>query len=130
MSKKSLTLHPEHGLNPSVSLCYVCGRDKEIILFGKNMKEKAPRQAHYDKTPCEDCQKVLNNGIMLIEVKDGEQEKANNEPYRTGYIVGLSLKAGKNLFPDADLSKHRIFFIEESQLKIIMGESYRIEKKG
>lgn len=26
--KDSITLHPEHGLNPSIEVCMICGEDK------------------------------------------------------------------------------------------------------
>jgi hypothetical protein len=81
MSKGDIPLHKEHGLNPSISLCFFCGKDKEILLFGAKMKEEAPHQAVYNKEPCEDCKELMSKGVLLIETRDGE--KADN-PFRTG----------------------------------------------
>lgn len=33
--KDGITLHPEHGLNPSIEVCIVCGAEMGIALFTK-----------------------------------------------------------------------------------------------
>lgn len=36
--KDGIVLHPEHGLNPSIELCIVCGEEMGIALLGNNIK--------------------------------------------------------------------------------------------
>lgn len=36
--KDSITLHPEHGLNPSIEVCMICGEEMGIALLGNNIK--------------------------------------------------------------------------------------------
>lgn len=31
--KDGITLHPEHGLNPSIEVCMICGEDMGINIF-------------------------------------------------------------------------------------------------
>lgn len=40
--KDGIVLHPEHGLNPSIELCIVCGEEMGIALLGNNIKGQAP----------------------------------------------------------------------------------------
>ena len=97
----SLTLSKEHGLNPSVETCAICGKDMGLVLFGTSYKDErgktteAPRSicmGHH----CEDCQKVIDNGgIFFIEVRDGE---SGNNPYRTGRLCAVKEEAVKGMF--------------------------------
>ena len=34
--KDGIVLHPEHGLNPSIELCIVCGEEMGIALLGNS----------------------------------------------------------------------------------------------
>lgn len=36
--KDGITLHPEHGLNPSIEVCMICGEEMGIALLGNNIK--------------------------------------------------------------------------------------------
>ena len=87
MSKKSITLSPKHGVNPSITHCEVCGKEIGIALLGKLKNDaEAPRDIYMGL--CDECQKVIDqDGLMIIEVRDGE---TGNNPYRTGRIVGVS----------------------------------------
>lgn len=79
MKEPGITLSKEHGINPSIMLCFYCGKDKAIALLGKLPNDaEAPRQACYDYEPCDDCKKLLEQGVLFIEIKDGTND------YRTG----------------------------------------------
>lgn len=94
---KSIKLSPKHGVNPSVTHCECCGKEIGVALFGKLKGDKeAPRDVFMGL--CDDCQKVIDaNGLMIIEVKDGETGK---NPYRTGRIVGITKDAKERMFKD------------------------------
>ena len=34
----SIILHKEHGVNPSMTTCYFCGKSKDILLVGSRTK--------------------------------------------------------------------------------------------
>ena len=71
----SIKLSPKHGVNPCISVCFLCQQDKnEIALLGqigdrrKGEDIQAPMRAVLDYEPCEECQKKFAEGVLLIEV--------------------------------------------------------------
>ncbi len=94
---KSIELSPKHGVNPSVTHCECCGKEIGIAMFGKLKDDKeAPRDVYMGL--CDDCQKVVDSGgLLIIEVRDGE---SGTNPYRTGRIVGIKKEAKERLFKD------------------------------
>lgn len=87
-----LTLHPKLGVNPSVSLCYFCGKDKEVVLLGYNGGKEAPREAYFDKEPCDKCLGHMEQGIICLSVKDDDPD------YRTGGFVVVKDDALEKIF--------------------------------
>ncbi|MCX8074162.1 MAG: hypothetical protein N2749_01060 [Clostridia bacterium] len=78
-----IKLSKKHGFNPSIPVCFWCGKEKnEIALFGELPKDKeAPMKAVYDYTPCRECQKKMAQGILVIEAVLGtEAVKLGNPP--------------------------------------------------
>lgn len=119
-----IRLHPKHGLNPSVSKCFYCGGDKEVLLLGASYKKEAPREAVWDKTPCDKCKEHMEKGCMLVEVRDGEGKKNPKDPYRTGRLWVITKEAASRMF-----GKETPFaWIEESTAKEI-GLHETVEKE-
>lgn len=106
MSKKSITLSPKHGVNPSITHCEVCGKEIGIALLGKLKNDaEAPRDIYMGL--CDQCQGVIDqDGLIIIEVKDGE---TGNNPYRTGRIIGVSKD-----FKERYNIKNYIMYMEQS----------------
>jgi deoxycytidylate deaminase len=71
----SIKLHKEYGLNPTISKCILCGKEKnQLVLLGSAYKEKAPMTMVTELEPCEDCRKkYLSKGVMLVEANRGEK---------------------------------------------------------
>jgi len=114
-------LHKEHGLNPTIPVCFLCGKDKnELVLLGAAYKEKAPMHMCMDKEPCDDCKEKMKEYVVLVEVKDGCDQR---DPYRTGMIAYLKHEAAKNIF-GPDVLKHKAAFVEQTALKQILGDLY------
>lgn len=68
MAKKP-TISEKHGLNPSINVCFFCGKDKEVVLFGKLKNDiKAPKRILADYQPCAECAKMHAKGRLVIEV--------------------------------------------------------------
>lgn len=68
--EKELRLSPEHGLNPTISKCFLCGKDKnEIILMGQlEDDQEAPRSVILNMEPCHRCAEMMDHGVILISV--------------------------------------------------------------
>lgn len=113
----TIRLHPEHGLNPTISQCIVCHKDKnEIVLLGAAYEGQAPMHMVMDIEPCDDCRtKYLKEGVLLVEVND-EQNKIP-----TGSIVVLKESAFTRIFNCAIPAK-RICFVEVGILQKLQGK--------
>lgn len=116
----SLRISKEHGLNPSIDTCFVCGKETSIVLFGTSYKDengktsKAPMKTCTGDL-CDDCKKIIDEGgIFFIAVKDGETGK---NPWRTGQIVALKEEAVQSMF--IDFTYQKINYIEETVYKQI-----------
>jgi len=73
-----MLLSKQHGVNPSVNLCFWCGESKEITPFGASYKGEAPRNVCMDYEPCDKCKTDWKQGIVLIEVE--EKPLLDNRP--------------------------------------------------
>lgn len=110
----------EHGVNPSIDTCFICGKETSIILFRTSYKDENGKTAEAPRTVCtghicDNCKQIIDKGgIFFIAVKDGESGK---NPYRTGQIAALKEEAVQRMFPDFPYQK--INYIEESAYKQI-----------
>jgi len=123
----SVRLDPEYGVNPSLSTCFFCQEDNEIILFGaltpKQRKAlgskdgQAPHRICVSKQPCPKCLEHMKQGIILISVDEAKSKDTTN-PYRTGGWCVVKEEAIKRIgikpqeLEDAILTK-RIAFIPD-----------------
>lgn len=70
-----------------------------------------------DKSPCDKCKGYMQQGIILIGVRDGEQ---GDNPYRTGHFCVLKEEAVQRIFKDCDgILKSRVAFVDETTWKTI-----------
>lgn len=76
----------KHGVNPSVEKCFVCGKDKGVIMFGKlpGDVEAPPSMVLPSKEPCDECLDYMGKGIILISVDMEKSEGDMQNPWRTG----------------------------------------------
>lgn len=113
-----IRLSQKHGVNPSLEQCFVCLKDVGIILFGAMRGDaEAPRRVCLpNNEPCAECRRWMEQGVILISVRDGEPDHAN--PYRTGGWVVVRDEAIKRweLDPDFERSilQRRMAFIEDA----------------
>ena len=117
MSKDSITLSPKHGVNPSILHCQCCGKEYGIGLAGRLKGDaEAPKDVMYGF--CDDCQKVIDQGgVMIVEVADGEGEKNPKNPYRTGRIVGCSKQ-----YKERNNITTPMIYMEQSMFQAIFGK--------
>lgn len=83
-----LMLSKEHGVNPSVSFCTVCGKDMDVILFGKLPKDEAAPRKVQSSHPCEECKNKIDEykklGAVFLVIRDEFHEvegKPNASPW-------------------------------------------------
>lgn len=108
---EGIRISPKHGLNPSMSVCFLCGGDKNEIIIPGMLKgdAEAPHKAVWNKEPCDKCKEYMNIGVMLISVKDKTDQE---NPYRTGNIVVIKADAAERMFGDS-IKNQRAAFIED-----------------
>lgn len=89
-----IRLHPKHGVNPTIPVCYWCGKEKnEVALLGATYKGEAPRNLVLDMEPCEDCAAKWAQGIVLFEAAPG-----SDGPEFTGRWAVIKKEAVPRLF--------------------------------
>lgn len=98
----SITLHPEHGVNPALGMCFWCGGDDgTVLLLGYNKGKEAPRKIVASYDPCKECKDKWSTGILLMEATEtatGDQLEFQPGVYVTGGWAVLSEDAIHRLF--------------------------------
>jgi len=92
-----MLISKEHGLNPSLGICFYCGRDNgEILLMGKLKGDvEAPRKSVSSYEVCEQCKKDLEADDHLIAIVVSNIQKFDSQPeiapdyYPTGDLISL-----------------------------------------
>ena len=72
---KDVTLSKKHGLNPSMIICPICGKEESVAILGyiKGDKE-APRYIQGDI--CDECKaRVADNKCFVISVGENQRLK-------------------------------------------------------
>lgn len=67
---KGIRVSEKHGVNPSITICSICGKETGIALLGKLKGDKeAPMRMLSD--PCDDCvSKLGNDKIYILAIND------------------------------------------------------------
>lgn len=125
---KNINLSPKHGVNPTIPICFWCGKEKnEIALLGRIGGKKdleAPKHAILDFEPCEECSKNMDKGITVMEATSEPNEACevpyqNNNTYPTRRYVVLTKESAQRIFINdlgikIDFDKHSKFFLDKS----------------
>ena len=134
---KPIRLSPKHGVNPCISVCFFCGKDKqEIALLGKIDKNdtEAPRKAILDYEPCDECKIAMGKGIAVIGVttepnNPGQppiQENDGTPLYPTGNMVIMSPNGVRNIFANHpmvdDIIAHKKTFADDAIVRHILDQ--------
>lgn len=122
---KGIKISPKHGLNPTIPVCFWCGKQKnEIALMGR-MKDdiEAPKNMVLDYEPCEECQSHMAMGVAILEASDHPntegQPPMQKGVYPTSRFVVVTTECadrvfnayapwseGKKVFVDSDVFSH------------------------
>lgn len=67
---KGIRVSEKYGVNPSITICPICGKETGIALLGKLKRDKeAPRKIIGDL--CDDCiSKLSNDKIYILAIND------------------------------------------------------------
>lgn len=100
--------------------CFFCGKDKGLIMNSRLTPKaaKAVKECNgkaIDLEPCEDCKKLMVQGVMLFEI-ESVPDDSRQLPERTGRMALVKDSAFDN-FPDEDYKnqvlKRRFGFIQK-----------------
>lgn len=71
---KGVTLSKKHGLNPSMTMCPICGKAEGIALLGHiKGDEEAPRYIQGDI--CDECKARVTDKCFVISVGEDQRLK-------------------------------------------------------
>ena len=122
---KGIKISPKHGLNPTIPVCFWCGKQKnEIALMGRMENDiEAPKNMVLDYVPCEECQSHMAMGVAVLEASDHPntegQPPMQKGVYPTSRFVVVTTECadrvfnayapwseGKKVFVDSDVFSH------------------------
>lgn len=110
MAKGDIKLSKEHGVNPTIPICFWCGEQKnEIALMGhigdyrKGEDFEAPKNMVLDYEPCDKCKAEWEQGVAIIEVSGSPlapgQPAIAEGAWPTGKMVVVREEALNGDFP-------------------------------
>jgi hypothetical protein len=121
----SIRVSPKHGINPSLGVCFICGKDDGTIVLPGVMHRKddrgvviehdveAPHRACWSREPCPNCKGLMQEGIILISV-DPKRSESEQDPYRSGGWCVVTESYVKRIFTIHDaVLRARMAFIED-----------------
>lgn len=104
--KDSIILSEKHGVNPSIMVCPICGKDTGIALLGKLPKdEQAPKYIQGEM--CEDCKKLSEKDYTFAMTVD-----ENKHP--CGEVFRLKSEVAQKMF---DLKEHHPMVLIDREIR-------------
>ena len=122
---KGIKISQKHGLNPTIPVCFWCGKPKNEIALMGHMKGdiEAPKNMVLDYVPCEECQSHMAMGVAILEASDHPntegQPPMQKGVYPTSRFVVVTTECadrvfnayapwseGKKVFVDSDVFSH------------------------
>ena len=122
---KGIKISPKYGVNPTIPVCFWCGKQKnEIALMGRMTGDiEAPKNMVLDYVPCEECQNHMAMGVAVLEASDHPntegQPPMQKGVYPTSRFVVVTTECadrvfsayapwseGKKVFVDSDVFSH------------------------
>ena len=111
----SILLSPRHGVNPTIPVCFWCGREKNEVALMGYLKGRggediaAPMHMVIDYEPCDECRQNMAQGFTLIEATSKPNAASNVEiqrgVYPTGRYAVLRREAAERIFSNLNVIK-------------------------
>lgn len=122
MGKNDITLHKEHGLNPTLAVCIVCGEPTgEIAILGAAYKGKAPTYAAVSPFPCDKCMEAANepghDWAFLLETEEDDDHVGPvnvDKAHFTGRVLRVSRSFFNRAVSGLKFPEKRICFITKT----------------
>lgn len=98
-----IKLSPQHGVNPSMTVCFFCGKETGIAMLGKLKGDaKAPRRIVANYIPCDECKEKHKRGRVIIEATTVANGLPEIQPgvWPTGRWCMVGKENGQQLFKD------------------------------
>lgn len=70
--KDSILLSDEHGVNPSILVCPLCGSETGVALLGKIKGDKKSPKYMSDIQPCDECKERMKTHMIIVEAEPGD----------------------------------------------------------
>ena len=116
-----IRLHPKFGVNPTLAVCFWCGRDRgDIALLGAGCRTEAPRRMHIDYEPCVPCKTAMAQGFVCIEAQltptayPPMRDSDKRDVYPTGRWAVVKREAAERLLGNKAHGKTRAFVDREA----------------
>lgn len=131
-----ITLHPKHGVNPSLDVCFWCGEAMGVALLGRNKGQKAPHSVVTGYTPCDKCREQMAQGITLVEAGPASRQPQRPEiqpgVVPTGRWLVIKEVAVSRVFKGEAveaLLKSRKGFVEGPMFEMFLPDDQKAEEK-
>lgn len=133
---RGIEVSPKHGLNPTIPVCFWCGKEKnEIALLGRIREKtknryganvtvpgsdiKAPMKMVLDYEPCDDCKSLWDSGVAVLEVQQSPISPGQPEIqvgiYPTSRFAVITVEGANNIFPEhAPWKKGQRVFVDSA----------------
>lgn len=135
---KAIKVSKKHGINPTIPICFWCGKDKnEIVLLGKlpgDVEAPSHMWVPGDYEPCNECAELRNQGITIVEASKNPIYGEGQPPYYGYFPSGrhfiITDDGARRLFTEPMISRlieKRMGFVDKETMDIL---SKRIGGEG
>ncbi len=130
---REIKLSPKYGLNPTMPVCFWCGRERgEIALMGrigdrrKHEDIEAPRRMVIDYEPCDECKNNMSQGFTVMEATSAPNSATSTEiqsgVFPTGRFVVVKREAVTRIFRDINPDVGKAFLESSTFEQIFCNE--------
>lgn len=124
--KDGILLSEKYGLNPTIPVCFWCGKQKNEIAMlgkigGKGEDLEAPKNMVLDYEPCDDCKAAWGKGVALIEVSTTPLPDDRPPIQKGAYPTGRCLVVNAEALPIEAKAGDKALVLEEDFAVIISG---------
>lgn len=120
MASNEIRVSPKYGLNPTMPICFWCGKERgDIAIMGrigdgrKHEDIEAPRHMVIDYEPCDECKRNMALGFTVIEATTAPNSVTSVEIQRgvfpTGRFIVIKPEAAGRIFEGINLDIGKAF---------------------
>lgn len=103
MAKGDIILSEKHGVNPSITVCPVCGKETGLALFGK-IKDDSKAPMYVTGEPCNECQKKFNEGYIAIIAMESKTQRSGKYAFIPKDAIAIDIKGNIALMDEQEFN--------------------------